>query len=151
KSSSVAWNALVSSYARNGQGTVALRNFHQMVLHGIPSDGVTFTNVLVACSHLGMVETSWRYFVSMVSDHNVRAERGHFACMVDILARLGRLGEAEELARYMPFLPNYVVWKSVSSASRMYCDVDRGTRAAQNAIDLEPKHSGSYLLLANMY
>ena len=48
----VSWSALISGYAQQSQGHVALECFEQMQREGLSPNDVTFLCVLTACSHV---------------------------------------------------------------------------------------------------
>ena len=48
----------------------------------------------------------------------------HYGCMVDILGRAGRLQDARELIRSMPFAPDAIVWRALLGACRIYKNVE---------------------------
>ncbi|CAA6656329.1 unnamed protein product [Spirodela intermedia] len=93
----ITWTALIVGYAQNGRGRESLRLYHRMVESGARPDYVTFIGVLFACSHAGLEEEGRRHFDSMERTHGVAPGPEHYACMVDLLGRLGKLSAAAEL------------------------------------------------------
>ncbi|KAL6909618.1 hypothetical protein ACP4OV_001899 [Aristida adscensionis] len=61
----VSWNALISSLVCNECYTDALSVFEDMILAGAQPDGITFSVVLSACSHGGLVDIGIKHFNSM--------------------------------------------------------------------------------------
>ncbi|XP_077228940.1 pentatricopeptide repeat-containing protein At5g16860-like [Tasmannia lanceolata] len=147
----VSWTSLMTGYGMHGHGDDALRRFNEMQEAGLVPDGVTFLVVLYACSHSGMVDHGLNYFTSMSRDFGVAAGVEHYACMVDILGRAGRLDEARELIEGMPMEPSAVVWVALLSACRIHANVELGEYAAQRLLQLESENDGSYTLLSNIY
>ncbi|EFJ07386.1 hypothetical protein SELMODRAFT_72370, partial [Selaginella moellendorffii] len=110
----VRWNAMIQGYAHNGHSREALELFGAMVVEGVRPDQATFVGVLAACNHVGVVANARSCLVSMIADHGLEDPRvEHFYSMLDVLARNGRLGEAEELIQTMPFEPDTVAWTSL--------------------------------------
>ena len=60
---------------------------------------VTFLAVLSACSHGGLVHEGWLYFSSMMRDYGTQPRGKHYAEMVDLLGRAGRLQDAQYFVR----------------------------------------------------
>ncbi|CAA6669052.1 unnamed protein product [Spirodela intermedia] len=147
----VSWSAIIGGYAQHGRGKEALELFHRMLDDGVEPNHVTLTSVLCACNHAGLVDEATRYFDAMAEDFAINRTQEHYACMVDILGRAGRLGEAAELVIAMPFEANAAVWGALLAAARVHGDVDLGRRAAERLFVLEPDKSGTLVLLANMY
>ncbi|MBW1279504.1 hypothetical protein KYD79_27425, partial [Escherichia coli] len=62
---SLAWTAMLAAYATHGYGKDAIKHFELMVHYGVSPDHVTFTHLLSACSHSGLVEEGKHYFETM--------------------------------------------------------------------------------------
>ncbi|CAN6459147.1 unnamed protein product [Victoria cruziana] len=143
--------AMISGYAQNGDAAEAIKLFNQMQSFNIQPTGVTFVAVLTACSHAGLTEEAEQYFDTMETAYRIAPGYEHYACMVDILARAGRLQDAENFILQMPYEPKALVWKMLLSACRTYGDLDRGRRSMEKIIALEPGDSAAYVLLSNIY
>ncbi|KAL2901249.1 hypothetical protein RDABS01_026331 [Bienertia sinuspersici] len=74
----------------------------------------------------------------------------HYVCMIDLLGRVGLLGEAYDMIRKMPMEPDEAAWGALLNACRMHGNAELGKFAAQELIGLNPEESGSYVLLANL-
>ncbi|KAJ6891622.1 hypothetical protein NC651_024963 [Populus alba x Populus x berolinensis] len=75
--------ALLTFYANVGMLNAELK----------PNEEI-FTSILSACSHTGMIGEGWRLFTMICQDYNLVPSAKHYTCMVDLLARAGRLKEA---------------------------------------------------------
>jgi pentatricopeptide repeat protein len=99
-----------------------LAYFEQMERKGIKPDKVTFTSVLSACTHVGLVEEGRKHFRSMFVDYGIKPMGEHYSCFVDLLGRAGRLEEAENVILSIPFIPGaseYIVMlKGVNARPR---------------------------------
>ncbi|KAF2323110.1 hypothetical protein GH714_033499 [Hevea brasiliensis] len=98
----VTWNAVLAGCAHNGLGEEATKIFKQMEEAGVLPNEISFLNVLGACSHAGLVNEGWDYFISMTQDYGMLPSIYHYTCMVDLLGRAGKLSEAEALIQNMP-------------------------------------------------
>ena len=147
----VSWTSLMTGYGMHGCGEDALRVFDEMRRAGWMPDGVTFVVVLYACSHTGMVEQGMKYFNSMSDEYGVVPGVEHYACMVDLLGRAGRLDEALKLIEGMPMEPTPIVWVALLSACRLHPNIELGEHAANRLLELESENDGSYTLLSNIY
>lgn len=87
----------------------------------------------------------------MKKEHGLRPNVKHYACVVDLLARAGRLVEAENLILKSGFENIPEIWRALLSACRIHKDWVTGKRIAEKVIDLEPKAASSYVLLYNIY
>ncbi|KAM3324584.1 pentatricopeptide repeat-containing protein [Capsicum chacoense] len=144
------WNSMISTYAQHGEAKEALNLFEKMINDGLKPNNVTFVGVLSACSHVGLVKEGFRYFYSM-SRYGIEPETEHYACMVTLLGRAGKLVDAMQFIERMPIPPAAIVWRTLLSACREAGHIDLGKYAASMAISIDPKDSGSYILLSNIY
>lgn len=147
----VMWNSIITGYAQHGLGEAALQVFNEMCSLGIPADDVTFVGVLSACSYSGKVNEGLEIFESMKSKYLVDPIIEHYACMVDLLGRAGRLNEAMNLIKTMPFEADAIIWGSLMGACRTHMNMDMAEVAANKLLKLEPKNTGPYILLSNIY
>lgn len=147
----VAWNSLIGAYASHGRGKEAIQTFESMIQAGIRPDSITFTGLLSGCSHSGLVDVGLIFFDSMSSQYGVERRHEHYACIVDLLGRAGRLVEAYELISRMPMPAGPSVWGALLSAGRSHRNLEIAELAAKKLFVLEPQNSGNYVLLSNMY
>lgn len=147
----VAWNSMISAYASHGRGMDAVRTFDCMIQAGVRPDSITFTGLLSGCSHSGLVNVGLRYFDSMSLEYSIERRHEHYACVVDLLGRAGRLVEAYELISGMPMPAGASAWGSLLAAGRCQRNLEISELAAKKLFVLEPENSGNYAILSNMY
>ncbi|KAL5568880.1 hypothetical protein UlMin_025455 [Ulmus minor] len=147
----VSWTAIISAYAQHGLVEDALQLFMKMEQLGMKVNSVTLLCVLFACSHRGMVEEGLYYFHRMEECYGVVPEMEHYACVVDLLGRVGCLGEAMEFIEKMPIEPNEMVWQTLLGACRVHGNVELGEIAAKKILSIRPEYSSTYVLLSNTY
>uniref|UniRef100_A0A2C9WAQ9 DYW domain-containing protein n=1 Tax=Manihot esculenta TaxID=3983 RepID=A0A2C9WAQ9_MANES len=147
----VTWNAMISGYAQHGAGEKALSLFNEMKMAGIRPDWITFVAVLLACNHAGFVDLGVKYFHSMVSDYGVETKPEHYTCMVDLLGRAGKLDEAVDLIKKMPFKPHVAIFGTLLGACRIHKNIEIAEFAAKNLLGLDPTSATGYVQLANVY
>lgn len=144
------WNVLISGYGTHGFGKEALEIFSQMINEGVQPDHITFTSILSACSHSGLIHEGRKCFSDMAK-FCVVPEAKHYACMVDLLGRAGLLYEAYDLIKQMPSQPNDGVWGALLLACTIHRNTKLGEIAANNLFQLDPEHPGYYVLMSNIY
>ncbi|XP_010695234.2 pentatricopeptide repeat-containing protein At4g16835, mitochondrial [Beta vulgaris subsp. vulgaris] len=147
----VTWNAMISGYATHGSSQRALALFDNMMSKKIKPDWITFVAVLSACNHVGLVDLGMHYFDSMQKYYGVEARPEHYSCMVDLLGRAGKLKEATELIKKMPFKPHAAIFGSLLGASRIHRNIELAEFAANNLLRIDPTNAGAYVQLANVY
>ncbi|CAN1306836.1 Pentatricopeptide repeat-containing protein At5g06540 [Linum perenne] len=117
----VTWSTMISGY--------------KMISTGISPREITFTAVLSACSHGGLVEKGLE----------------HYGCIVDLLGRAGKLEEAEKFILEMPIEPNAPIWGALLGACKIHRNADVAERVGKILMELKPDYSGYYVLLSNIF
>ncbi|KAJ0965574.1 hypothetical protein J5N97_026712 [Dioscorea zingiberensis] len=149
----VCWNAMISALAFHGRGQEAILLFQRMrneEKEAHPND-ITFIGVLSACVHAGLVDEGRKWFNSMQDDFGIVPKIEHYSCMVDLLARAGRLEEAWEFIEKMPEKPDAVVLGALLCACRSCKNVEIGERVIKRILELEPLNSGNYVISSKIY
>ncbi|RRT66385.1 hypothetical protein B296_00026567 [Ensete ventricosum] len=147
----VSWNAMIGGYAMHGKAKDAIELFLFMKRSRQKPDHITFTCVLSACGQAGLTEAGERYFVEMQEEQGITARMEHYACMVSLLGRAGRLDEAYGLIRKMQLEPDGCVWGALLGSCRIHNNVELAEIAAEKLFQLEPGNAGNYVLLSNIY
>lgn len=147
----VSWTSMISAYGMSGQGSDAVALFSKMLMSGLCPDSIAFVSVLSACSHAGLLEEGRYYFKIMTEQYKLVPRIEHFACLVDLLGRAGKVEEAYDLIKQMPMEPNERIWGSLVAACCIYSNMDIGILAADHIFHLAPNQSGYYVLLSNIY
>lgn len=114
-------------------------------------DHVTFTHLLSACSHSGLVQKGKQYFNLMHNVYAIEPRIDHYSCMVDLLGRSGLLQDAYMTIRAMPMEPNTAVWGALLGACGVHKNVELGAKAANKLFKLDPSDRRNYMVLANIY
>ncbi|KAA0066496.1 hypothetical protein IC582_016469 [Cucumis melo] len=147
----IVWSVLIAGYGMHGHGETAVLLFNQMVRSGMKPNEITFTSVLHACSHRGLVDDGLALFKYMIENHPSSPRPNHYTCIVDLLGRAGRLDEAYDLIKSTPFQQNHSIWGALLGACSIHQNVELGEVAAEQLFELEPENTGNYILLANIY
>ncbi|GKU99639.1 hypothetical protein SLEP1_g12454 [Rubroshorea leprosula] len=148
---SVTWGAMIGGYGMQGDGFGSLELFHNMLKENLEPTEVIFTSVLSACSHTGMVGEGWGYFNSMCQDFGLVPTMKHYACMVDLLARAGRLEEALNFMDNMPIEPDVSSFGAFLHGCGLYSRFDLGELAIRRMLELHPDEACYYVLISNLY
>ncbi|CAN1223719.1 Pentatricopeptide repeat-containing protein At4g30700 [Linum grandiflorum] len=147
----VTWNAMISGYGLHGHGQEALKLFYEMLNSGISLSRITFLSILYACSHSGLVKEGDEIFKSMIRDHGFQPITEHYACMVDILGRAGKLEEALEFIKGIPENPSPPIWSTLLGACMIHKDMNMARLASEKLFELDPENMGYYVLMSNIY
>ncbi|XP_007029178.2 PREDICTED: pentatricopeptide repeat-containing protein At5g06540 [Theobroma cacao] len=147
----LSWTTLIAGLAMHGYAERALWVFSEMVKSGLRPRDISFTAVLSACSHGGLVGKGLELFESMKRDFGIEPRLEHYGCVVDLLGRAGKLAEAEKFVLEMPVKPNAPIWGALLGACRIHRNAEIAERVGKILIPLLPEHSGYYVLLSNIY
>lgn len=147
----VSWTAMIAACQQYGRTSEVINLFEDMLQKGIRPDYITFVCVLSACSHTGRVDEGFAYFNSMTQRYSMNPGPEHYACMVDMLGRAGRLEEAKKFVETMPIKPDASVLGALLGACRSYGNLDMGREVAEKLFKIEPHNPGNYVLLSDMY
>ncbi|BBG96631.1 Tetratricopeptide repeat-like superfamily protein [Prunus dulcis] len=138
-------------HARTIKGPEALELFEEMRLEGAKPDYITFVNILSACSHMGLVERGWIYFNMMSNEFGIGPRVEHYACMVDVLSRAGKLDEAKEFIESATIDHGMCLWRILLSACRNYHNYELGAYVGEKLMELGSQESSAYVLLSSIY
>ena len=147
----VSWSAMINAYANHGDSEEALKVFCLMKSEGVRPNYFTFTAVLVACGHSGLVNEGLKHFNSILSDYQMSPTLEHYACMVDMLGRAGRLVEAYEIIRGMSLRPDKCVWGAFLGGCKLHSNLELAEFVAKDLFQSGSNDVTFYVLMSNMY
>ncbi|KAB1203575.1 hypothetical protein CJ030_MR8G015398 [Morella rubra] len=134
----ISWSAMMAGYGMNGVFGEVFGLFDTMVEAGTRPDGVTFTVVLTACSHGGLIEKGKEYFEMMERSFGLRPGLEHYTTMVDMLGRVGQVDQAEKLILEMEVEPDEALWGALLGACRIHGKVEVAERVAEQVYGKRP-------------
>ncbi|CAN1141897.1 Putative pentatricopeptide repeat-containing protein At5g37570 [Linum perenne] len=147
----VAYCSMIKGYSMDGRGGQAVKLFNKMLDEGLVPDDVAFTVILSACSRGGLVEEGWHYFSTLRDKYSLVPSPDHYACMVHLLSKAGRLEAAHELLVSCPFEHHACAWGALLGACKQYANIELAEDAATKLFDLEPQNAANYVLLSDIY
>ncbi|XP_058086453.1 pentatricopeptide repeat-containing protein DOT4, chloroplastic-like [Magnolia sinica] len=146
------WNSMIAVYGIHGDGVSALWVFSELERFGAhPPNAITFLNILAACGHSGLVKEGYECFNKMSRDYGIERSMEHFACMVDLLGRSGRLKEAEDFIEEMPMRPGLAVWGALLGACALFGEVEIAKRVVERLSVLDPGSKAWRVAMSNVY
>ncbi|KAH7431951.1 hypothetical protein KP509_07G000400 [Ceratopteris richardii] len=145
------WSALMEGYAQLGNHEMVLSLFEKMLTEGIAPDMVTFTIVLNACSHAGLLDKGQMYFEFISKMYGIIPTLDHHNCLVDLLSRAGHLKKASLIIEEMPMPVDLPTWHTLLGACHKWIDLDFGRWAFQNATQFYGMDAGTYVSIHNIY
>lgn len=145
----ISLNTMIYSYAQNGFGFEALDLFERMINRGLQPNNVTVLSVLLACNNSALVKEGCEFFNSFRND-KIMLTNDHYACMVDMLGRAGRLEEAERLITEV-INPDLVLWRTLLSACKIHRNIEMAERMKRKILEIAPGDEGTLILMSNLY
>ncbi|ESQ50434.1 hypothetical protein EUTSA_v10001958mg [Eutrema salsugineum] len=147
----ISWSTMISGYAHHGNAHQAIETFNEMQRAKVKPNGITFLGLLSACSHVGLWQQGLKYFDMMREDYQIEPKIEHYGCLIDVLARAGKLEQAVEITKTMPVKPDSKIWGSLLSSCRTRGNLDVALVAMHHLAELEPEDMGNYVQLSNIY
>ncbi|XP_047337755.1 putative pentatricopeptide repeat-containing protein At5g52630 [Impatiens glandulifera] len=141
------WNSILIASAQHSHTQKAFDFFKQMEFQ---PNFITFLCMLYACSHSGLVEEGKHYF-QLMKKQGIQPNDQHYASMVDLLARAGKLQEAVSIIDEMPMKPTESVWGALLTGCRIHGDTELASFAADKAFEIGFLSPGMNILLSNAY
>ena len=145
------FTAMIGGYAMHGMSEEALWIFSHMLKLGIQPDHIIFTSILSACSHAGRVDEGLKIFYSIEKLHGMKPTVEQYACVVDLLARGGRISEAYSLLTSLPIESNANLLGTLLGACKTHHEVELGRIVANQLFKIEANDIGNYIVLSNLY
>ncbi|XP_020082003.1 pentatricopeptide repeat-containing protein At2g35030, mitochondrial [Ananas comosus] len=148
----VSWNGIIAAYGHHGNGREAVSLFEDMQKNGFKPNDVTYVGLLSACSHSGLVDEGLRIFNSLIKDGSIEVREDHYACLIDLCGRAGRLEEAKNLINKLNIKPSSgCVWGALIAGCNVHGNESIGKVAAKKLLEAKPNNAGTYMLLSNIY
>lgn len=144
------WNAMLIACAQHTHTNKTFDLFKQMDSVRMKPNFITFLCVLYACSHAGLVEEGKHYF-QLMKVYGIEPTDQHYASMVDLLGRAGKLQDAVSVINEMHIKPTESVWGALLTGCRIHGDTELAAYAADRVFELGPVSSGMHVLLSNAY
>nr|KYP53910.1 Putative pentatricopeptide repeat-containing protein At1g64310 family [Cajanus cajan] len=144
----VSYNSVILGFGLHGCASEAFRMFDKMLKQGLVPDEATFSSLLCACCHAGLVEGGREIFQRMKDEFNIRARPEHYVYMVKLLGSVGLLEEAYNLIQSLP----EPVDKAILGALLSCCNSCGNSELAETvAQKLSESNPADNVMLSNIY
>ncbi|KAM1862989.1 hypothetical protein ACFX14_003384 [Malus domestica] len=145
----VSFSAMVMDLAINSEEDEALRLFSKSQEFSLQPNAGTFLGALCAWGHSGLSEEGRQIFSGITLRFSVYPKLEHYACYIDILARVGLLEEALEVVKSMPLEPNNFVWGALLGGCLLHSRVDVAQYVSNRLAQVGTENSRGFVMLAN--
>lgn len=147
----VSYNSVISCLGSNGLGHEGMRIFDEMLVNGIKPDHSTFSALLSACCHAGLVEEGRKFFQQMENRFGITPGTEHYVYMVKLLAMGGDLEGAYHLIQKMPVFPDSGIWGALLSGCSVHGNLNLAETIARRLFEIDPEKTAYRVMLSNMY
>ncbi|XP_062117685.1 pentatricopeptide repeat-containing protein At4g21065-like [Humulus lupulus] len=145
-----AWSSMIAGLSIHGLHEEALKHFAMMEASKVKPDHLTFTSILSAYGHCGLVSEGRRFWSHMI-ESGIKPSTEHYGCMVDLLCRAGLVNEACFLVKNTTLSLNPVIWRSLLVGCEKNKLLVKGELIAECLLQLEPRNADNYILLSSLY
>ncbi|XP_015162874.1 putative pentatricopeptide repeat-containing protein At1g64310 [Solanum tuberosum] len=147
----VSYNSIISSLGLYGLASQAFEIFEKALEEGHKPDEATFSALLCACCHAGLVNDGREYFRRMKDQFGISANTEHYIYMVKLLGMEGQLREAYELVQSLQEPIDSGIWGALLSC----CDAHRNYEVADivacRLFGNKLENNSYRIMLSNMY
>ena len=133
----MSYNALISAYTQHGHCKAAIECFNGLRERGLKPNADTYANILAACNHSGALLEARYFLKSMRDEEGIVLGIEHINSIIDLLARLGLLNEAEKLLETMPGVAGIIGWRSLLASCKTYGNPMLGRQCYDEAVSIE--------------
>lgn len=145
------WNAMLIACAQHAHTQRTFEMFERIKsVGGVKPNFITFLCVLYACSHAGLVEKG-KYYFELMKGYGIEPGTQHYATMVDLLGRAGKLDDAVRVIEEMPMEPTESVWGALLTGCRIHGKTELASYVADRVSESGYVSSGLQVLLSNAY
>ena len=144
----VSWSSMISILAMNGRAKEAIREMQKL---GVQPDDQTFTGLLSAYCHCGLVDAGMMFFDSISKEFGIVPNIHHFGCMVDLFVRAGLLDQAYQLIMLTGVKSDSTMWRTLLWTCRIHGHVTLAEQVIEHLVELKAQQKGDYALLLSIY
>lgn len=147
----VSYNSVIASLGLYGLASEAFEVFNEVLESGLKPDESTFSALLSACSHGGLIKEGRDIFRRMDVDFGISAKTEHYVHYVKLLGMAGELDEAYNLIDSLGDHVDSGIWGALLSC----CDAHDNSKLAeivsQRLFDKKPDRSTYKIMLSNLH
>ncbi|CAN4088076.1 unnamed protein product [Withania somnifera] len=147
----VSYNSIISSLGLYGLASQAFQVFEKALEEGHKPDESTFSALLCACCHAGLVNDGREYFIRMKDQFGIPANTEHYVYMVKLLGMEGQLREAYELVQSLQEPIDSGIWGALLSCCDAHRNYELADIVACRLFGNMLENSSYRVMVSNMY
>ncbi|KAH7373802.1 hypothetical protein KP509_17G075500 [Ceratopteris richardii] len=145
------WNACISGHTGEGNHMLSFYFFEMLKLIGLMPNEVTFTSILSACSHSGLLIEALELFKSIDVDFGLLVDTKHMAIMVDLLGRLGNFARIYDMFGWIKAQADLSTFLCLLGACRVHGNLNLADQVFDAAVQFYPEEAPLYVLISNIH
>ncbi|EEF51941.1 pentatricopeptide repeat-containing protein, putative [Ricinus communis] len=119
----ISYNSVILGLGLHGLAAQAFELFEEMLEKGLKPDESTFSTLLCACCHAGLVKDGWRIYKQMMDEFCIPPRTEHY---VHIVKLLGMAGELEKAYDFILFFSNQFMHRKLYPEVSLSCLLSSG-------------------------
>lgn len=147
----VSYNSLILGFGLHGLASHAFQMFEEILENRLVPDESTFSALLCACGHAGLVEDGKFLFRRMKEEFGIQARTEHYVHLVKLLGMNGKLEEAYYLIQSLPEPIEHGIWGALLSCCDACGNFELAEVVAERLIESNTKRASYKVMLSNMY
>lgn len=147
----ISYNSVISGLGLHGCASEAFRMFDRILEKGLAPDEATFSALLGACCHAGLVNEGREIFQRMKDEFNIKAKPEHYVYMVKLLGSAGELEEAYNLTQSLPEPVDKAILGALLSCCNSCGNSELAETVAQKLFQNNPADNAYRVMLSNIY
>ncbi|CAJ2664975.1 unnamed protein product [Trifolium pratense] len=147
----ISYNSVILALGLYGCASEAFAMLDEIMERGLVPDEATFSALLCACCHAGLVKDGREIFRRMKEEFNIKARPEHYVYMVKLLGSAGGLEEAYNLTQSLPEPVDKAILGALLSCCDFYGNSKLAETVAQQIFKSNPSDNVYKVMLSNIY
>ncbi|GAB2289478.1 hypothetical protein Dimus_023788 [Dionaea muscipula] len=147
----VTYNSVIQGLGSHGLASQSFWIFNQVLENGLRPDESTFSALLHACCHAGLVKDGKEVFSRMQNEFGVEPGTEHYVHMVKLLGMAGELKEAYNLVLSLPEPIEDGIWGALLGCCETQGDSRFAENISQHIIESKPQKSSYDVTMSKIY
>ncbi|GMI73178.1 Organelle transcript processing 71 [Hibiscus trionum] len=147
----VSYNSLILGLGLNGLAFKSFKMFDEMLGINLKPDDSTFSALLSACCHAGLVDDGWEVLRRMVSEFSIQPKTEHNVHMVKLLGMAGKMEDAYNLILCLPKPVDSGILGALLSCCEVHGNSELAEAISQQLMENEAQKSAYRVMISNIH
>ncbi|KAJ8753484.1 hypothetical protein K2173_022725 [Erythroxylum novogranatense] len=147
----ISYNSVISGLGLHGLASEAFKMFEDMLEKGLSPDESSFSSLLCACCHAGLVEDGREIFRRMIDEFGIQPKTKHYVHLIKLLGLAGKLEEAYNLISSLMHPVDPGIWGALLSCCHAHGNSELAEAVSQQLLYDEPEKGAYRVMISNIY